>query len=213
MQFGGFLNYATTATGVQIGILNIAKEFDGASVGFLSLYGNGRKNIDVRYSDAGFTDIGITTGTHRVYNMAIFGYNTSFDRNVYRFGLGVGLEKNINDSFKKIESEKLFVNQEFTVLHHFEEEWSKKTNMIFSYNYIVGNSFASGLSLYGGPSYNIQVTRVNTANDYTWYSLWDPTWKGRQYRMWVGFTVGLRFFEQKNLPLINHYDFDFGRDW
>lgn len=212
MQFGGLLNYSTTARGVQIGIINIAKEFEGASYGFFSLYGNGRKNFDVRYSDAGFTDIGITTGTHRVYNMAIFGYNTSFDRNVYRFGVGVGLEKNINDSFRKIESDHLFVNQEFTVLHHFEENWSKNTNLIFSYKYMVGNRFNSGLSLYGGPSYNIQVTRVNPANDYTWYSLWSPEWNGRQYRMWVGFTVGVRFFKQKNLPLLNEYDFDYGWD-
>lgn len=213
VQFGGLFNYATKATGVQIGLLNIAKDFEGASVGLFSLYGNGRKNFDVRYSDAGFTDIAITTGTHRVYNMAILGYNTSLDRNVYRVGLGVGLEKNINDSFKKIDSEHLFVNQEFTVLHHFEEDWSKKTNLIFSYKYMVGNRFNSGLSLYGGPSYNIQVTRVNSANDYTWYSLWDPTWNGRQYRMWVGFTVGVRFFKQKNLPLLDDYDFEYERNW
>lgn len=213
MQFGGIFNYATTATGVQVGLINIAKEFEGAPIGLLSLYGNGRKNIDVRYSDAGFTDIGITTGTYRVYNMAILGYNTSLDRNVYRFGLGVGLEKNINDSFKKIESEQLFVNQEFTVLHHFEEEWSRKTNLIFSYKYMLGYRFNSGASLYGGPSYNIQVTRVNTANDYTWYSLWDPSWKGRQYRMWVGFTVGIRFFKQKDLPLLDDYNFSYENDW
>jgi len=213
LQIGGLLNYATNAAGVQVGLINIAKEFEGASVGFLSLYGNGRKNIDIRYSDAGFTDIGITTGTHRIYNMAIFGYNTSLDRNVYRVGVGVGLEKNINDSFKKVESDQLFVNQELTVLHHFEEEWSRKTNLIFSYKYLVGNRFASGLSLYGGPSYNIQVTRVNSANDYTWYSLWDPTWKGRQYRFWVGFTVGIRFFKQKNLPLLDNYHFNVEREW
>jgi hypothetical protein len=213
LQIGGLFNYATEATGMQIGLINIAKEFEGASIGALSLYSNGRKNFDVRYSDAGFTDLGITTGTHRVYNMAVLGYNTSLDRNVYRFGLGVGLEKNINDSFRRIESDQLFVNQEFSVLHHFEEDWSKLTNLIFSYRYAVGKRFGNGLSLYGGPTYNIQVTRVNSANDYTWYSLWSPEWKGRQYRMWVGFTVGIRFFKQKNLPLLDDYDFDFENDW
>jgi len=213
MQFGGLINYATNATGVQVGLINIAKEFEGAPVGMFSIYGNGRKNIDMRYSDAGFTDLALTTGTYRVYNMAIFGYNTSLDRNVYRIGFGIGLEKNINDSFKKIESEQLFVNQEFTALHHFEEDWSRKTNLIFSYKYMLGYRFASGASVYGGPSYNIQVTRVNSANDYTWYSLWDPTWKGRQYRMWVGFTFGVRLFKQKDLPLLDDYDFSYENDW
>jgi len=167
----------------------------------------------MRFSDAGFTDFGITTGTHRVYNTAIFGYNPFLNRDVYRFGLAVGLEKNINDSFRKIESERLFVNQELSVLHHFEEEWSKKTNLIFSYKYLLGYRFASGASIYGGPSYNIQVTRVNTANDYTWYSLWSPEWKGRQYRFWVGFTAGIRLFKQKNLPLLDDYDFEFSKEW
>ncbi len=213
LQVSGILNAAQTANGMQIGLINFAKEFNGASIGFLSLYGNGRKNIDMRISDAGFTDFAITTGTHRVYNSAIFGYNSFLDRDVYRFGLAVGLEKNINDSFRKVESEKLFVNQEFSVLHHFEEEWTKKTNLIFSYKYMLGYRFASGASIYGGPSYNIQVTRVNTANDYTWYSLWSPEWKGRQYRFWVGFTAGIRLFKQKNLPLLDDYDFEFGRDW
>ncbi len=201
MQIAGF-NFAEKATGLQIGILNIAKEFEGAPIGVLSLYGNGRYNIDARMSDAGFVDFGLTTGTHRVYNMAMFGYNTALDRDVYRIGVGVGLEKNIQDSFEKIESTTLFVNQEFTVHHVFEGDWDRTLNFIYSYKYMVGNRFGNGLSLYGGPSINMQVTRVNGSNDYTWYSLWSPERKGREYQFWVGFTVGVRVFKQKNLPLL-----------
>lgn len=206
LQFAG-VNFAETATGLQIGILNIAKEFEGAPIGILSLYGNGRYNVDARMSDAGFVDFGFTTGTHRVYNMAMFGYNTSLDRDVYRIGLGVGLEKNIQDSFEKIESTTLFVNQEFSVHHVFEDEWDRTLNFIYSYKYMVGNRFGNGLSLYGGPSLNMQVTRVNGSNDYSWYSFWSPSRKGREYQFWVGFTVGLRVFKQKNLPLLDD-DFD-----
>jgi hypothetical protein len=206
LQFAGF-NFAETATGLQIGILNIAKEFEGAPIGVLSLYGNGRYNIDTRFSDAGFVDFGFTTGTHRVYNMAMFGYNTALDRDVYRIGFAVGLEKNIQDSFEKIESKTLFVNQEFSVHHVFEDDWDRTLNYIFSYKYMVGNRFGNGLSLYGGPSINMQVTRVNNANDYSWYSLWSPERKGRDYQFWVGFTVGVRLFKQMDLPLLeDEYD-------
>ncbi len=210
------VNIAEEAVGLQVGIINIAKEFQGAPVGLLSIYGNGRKNFDVRFSDAGFTEIGITTGTYRVYNAFLFGYNTLLDRNVYRLGLAIGLEKNIQDSFENIESTTLFVNQEFSVHHHFEGEWSKTKNRIYTYKYLVGNRFANGLSLYGGPSINMQVTRVDESNDYTWYSLWSPERKGRQYRFWVGLTIGIRLLHQKDLPLISD-DFDndwgWGRDW
>lgn len=215
LQFGG-INIAKKALGLQIGILNVAKEFEGAPVGILSIYGNGRKNIDFRFSDGGFTELGITTGTYRVYNSFLIGYNTLLDREVYRIGLAVGLEKNIQDSFEDIESTTLFVNQEFSFHHVFEGEWTKRKNRMISYKYMLGNRFGSGLSVYGGPSLNMQVTRVDEADDYTWYSLWSPTRKGKQYRFWMGFTVGVRLFHQKNLPLISDNfdnDWGWGRDW
>ncbi len=215
LQFAG-INVAEEAIGLQIGIINIAKEFQGVPVGFLSIYGNGRKNIDVRFSDAGFTEFGITTGTYRVYNSFLFGYNTLLDREVYRLGLAIGLEKNIQDSFENFESTTLFVNQEFSMHQHFEGDWSGNKNRIYSYKYLLGNRFGNGMSIYGGPSLNMQVTRVDEANDYTWYSLWSPTRKGRQYRFWVGLTAGIRLFHQKNLPLLDDEfdnDWGWGRDW
>lgn len=201
LQFGG-MNISTESTGLQVGIINYAKEFTGVPVGLISYYGNGRKNFDLRYSDAGFTEVGINLGTYRVYNMLLLGYNTTLDRNVYRVGLAVGLEKNIEDSFENIHSSTLFVNQEFSMTHHFEENWSRQKNRIYSYKFLVGNRFSSGFSLYGGPTLNMQVTRLDESSDYTWYSLWSPDWKGRQYRFWVGFTVGVRLLKQKNLPLL-----------
>jgi hypothetical protein len=197
LQFAGLLNASQKATGLQIGLINYAKEFDGVPIGFISYYGNGRKNIDVRFSDGGFTDLGITLGTHRVYNSAIFGYNPLLDRDVYRVGIAVGLEKNISDSFRKWENETMYVNQEFSILHHFEDEWREDLNLIYSYKFLLGKRLSNGLSIYGGPSFNAQVTRVSDANDYTWYSLWSPERKGRQYRFWVGFTAGIRLFKQQ----------------
>ena len=81
---------------------------------------------------------------------------------------------------------------------------------------MIGNRFGNGLSIYGGPNLNMQVTKVDEASDYTWYSLWSPNRKGKQYRFWVGATIGIRIFHQKNLPLISdNFDSDWGwsRDW
>lgn len=196
LQFAGLFNASKKATGLQIGLINYANEFEGVPIGFISYYGNGRKNVDVRFSDGGFTDIGLTLGTHRVYNSVIFGYNTLLDRDVYRVGLAVGLEKNVTDSFENWKNETAYVNQEFSVLHHFENKWREDLNLIYSYKFLLGKRFSNGFSIYGGPSFNAQVTRVADANDYTWYSLWSPERKGRQYRFWVGFTAGIRLFKQ-----------------
>ncbi|SMO66848.1 hypothetical protein [Gracilimonas mengyeensis] len=213
LQFAGFLNASQTAKGLQIGVINIAKEFEGVPIGLISLYGNGRKNMDVRYSDGGFTDIGITLGTYRVYNAAILGYNTSLDRDVYRVGMAVGLEKNIQDAFENWNDKSMYVNQEFSVLHHFEDEWSDKLNLLYSYKYHIGKRFSSGFSIYGGPTFNMLVSRVDGASDYSWYSLWSPKWKGRDYRFWVGFTAGIRLFKQKEMKRFRNEFQSWDIDW
>lgn len=213
LQFAGLLNASKKATGLQIGLINYADEFEGVPIGLISYYGNGRKNIDLRFSDGGFTDIGLTLGTHRVYNSAIFGYNTLLDRDVYRVGLSIGLEKNITDSFKNWQNETVFVNQELSVLHHFEDKWREDLNLIYSYKFMLGKRFTDGFSIYGGPSINAQVTRVENADDYTWYSLWSPERKGRQYRFWVGFTAGIRLFKQEApKPFKGEFN-DWEMDW
>lgn len=219
LQFAGLLNASEKAMGVQIGFINLAKEFEGVPVGFISLYGNGRKNLDVRYSETGFTDVGLTLGTYRVYNTAIFGYNTRLNRDVYRVGLGIGVEKNIREAFPNWKNESFFVNQEFTILHHFEEEWSRDLNLQYSYKYHLGKRFGNGFSIYGGPSVNMLVSRVPGSADYPLYNFWSPEWKGRDYQFWVGFTAGIRLFKQKKMgPLnistyeINKYD-DWEIDW
>ena len=78
---------------------------------------------------------------------------------------------------------------------------------------MIGKRFGNGMSIYGGPSVNMQVTRVNEASDYTWYSMWSPTRKGRQYRFWVGLTAGIRLFKQKDLPLMKDSWNDWSDEW
>lgn len=213
VQVSSLLNVSMEATGLQFGLLNFANNFEGMPIGLVSLYGNGRKNVDFRVSDTGFIDYGFTTGTHRVYNMALIGVHAGLDRNVYRIGWAIGLEKNIQDGFERFESDSWFVNQEFNVMHHFEENWKRDTNLIFSYKYLIGKRFGSGFSAYGGPTFNAQASRVGGSNDYTWYSLWSPTNKGLQYRFWVGITAGVRLFKQKDLPRIDNYRVDYNYDF
>ncbi|PWN05995.1 hypothetical protein [Rhodohalobacter mucosus] len=196
------INIAETASGVQIGLINLAREFEGAPVGLISLYGNGRKNVDFRFSDGGFTDIGINLGTYRVYNMLFAGYNPLLTRDVYRVGVAVGMEKPLSDAFRNMTDSSLFINQELSYTHHIEGSWSWDKNGIWSYKYLLGKRFGNGLSLYAGPTFNLQIVRtsIEGANEYTWYSFWSPSGHGRDYRFWVGFTTGIRIFKQEVVP-------------
>lgn len=211
LQFSG-LNLSRRSEGLQIGLINLAREFEGMPVGLFSLYGNGRKNIDLRTSDAGFTEAGLNLGTYRVSNMLIFGFNNALDRDVYRIGWSLGLEKNIKDVFKNAKNEDWYVNQELSVVRNFENEidFDQSTNLIWSFKYLFGKRFSQGFSVYGGPTLNMQVTRVDAAQDYTWYSLWSPERKGRQYRFWVGFNFGMRLFKQK---VVEPIDYEWHNSW
>ncbi|MFN1833826.1 hypothetical protein AB2B38_001085 [Balneola sp. MJW-20] len=209
LQFAS-VNLSGTAEGLQIGLVNIAREFEGMPIGLLSLYGNGRKNIDLRFTDAGFTEVGLNLGTYRVSNMIIFGYNNSLSRDIYRLGWAIGYEKNIKDVFKNASNEDYYITQELSIVRNFERkiDFDQETNLIWSYKYLFGKKFGSGLSVYGGPSLNMQVSRISGSSDYTWYSLWSPERKGRQYRFWIGFNLGIRIFKQKTLEPINDFYWD-----
>ncbi|MDX1591220.1 MAG: hypothetical protein R3283_04620 [Balneolaceae bacterium] len=196
------INIAQTASGMQIGLINFASEFEGLPVGLISLYGNGRKNVDFRFSDGGFTDIGLNLGTYRVYNMLFAGYNPLLDRDVYRVGVAIGMERRMSDVFRKMSDTDWFINQEISYAHHIEGSWSWDKNGIWSYKYLLGKRYGNGFSLYAGPTLNMQIVRtsIEGANEYTWYSFWSPSGHGRDYRFWVGFTAGVRIFKQETVP-------------
>ena len=196
----GTLNYSTDIQGVQIGLVNFGNHIEGVPIGFLSYYSNGRKNFDIRAMDAGFTDIGINLGTYRVYNMILLGYNTSLPSDVYRIGWAIGAEQTVEDIFPNWANPDYYVNKELTIQHHFEGDFDRKLNLLWSYKYNLGKYIGDNFSIYAGPSLNMLVSRVDGSDDYTWYSIWSPSRKGRQYRFWVGATLGIRFFKQKRLP-------------
>jgi hypothetical protein len=196
----GALNFSREVSGMQIGLINLAEDMTGAPIGLFSLYGNGRKNLDLRIHDAGFTEVGLNLGTYRVNNMLIFGYNQFIPDPVYRIGWAIGVEQRASDHYPRMRSDDYYLNREFSITHQFEGDYDKTLNLIYSYRHSIGKHFGNGFSIYAGPSFNMMVSRVDNSDTYTWYSLWSPTRKGRQYRFWIGATFGIRFFKQKRLP-------------
>ena len=212
IQLGG-INITKEINGLQVGLINLGENIEGAPVGLISLYKNGRHNVDVRFSDAGFTDVGLNLGTHRVYNMVFFGFNPLLE-DVYRVGWSIGVERRFDDIFYNANNaDDLFIDQEFSITHQFTDELDGGLDFIFSYKYLFGKYFGENFAIYGGPSLNAQITRNPEANEYTWYSIWSPDRNGRQYRFWIGATVGIRFFKQKRLETFNTRDWNFSDEW
>jgi len=181
----GVVNVAGEAHGIQIGVINYADDMDGVPVGLISYVKNGRKNLDVWASDGGFTNVGLKLGTYHIYNMISIGINPLLNRNVWQVGWSIGGLR---------EHHNYFVYNDFSIFHINEESWSDVVNNIYKYRLLYGTEIGDGLALYGGPTFDMQISREEGSNDYTWYSLYSASPKGREFRFWIGLTAGLQIF-------------------
>jgi hypothetical protein len=195
LMISGVGNFSKSATGVQVGLINIAGEFEGLPVGLISLYGNGRKNIDVWASDGGFTNIGLKLGTRHIYNMISVGFNPLItDRDVWTLGWTIGGYETLDVVWENPNLAGYFHHSDFTIRKISEDGWTSDLNWLYSYRYMLGKDIGNNLAVYAGPALNLLISRAAGNSDYTWYSLIDGRRAGRDYRFWVGFTVGFQIF-------------------
>ncbi len=197
IQFAGVANIAETGQGVQIGLFNTAREFEGIPVGLISYYGNGRKNLDVWFTDGGFTHLGMNLGMHDIYNKLSVGFNPFIpDRNVWALSWSIGTYRTLEEAWNRPKLQDYFSTHDFTIQRIFDDKWSSTTNAIFSYKYLLGKNLTSKTSLYVGPSLNLQISKQPGNSDYTWYNITESAREDRDVRFWVGFTAGVRLFGQ-----------------
>lgn len=181
----GNLNISEQMQGIQIGLVNYAKDMEGVPVGLISYYNNGRKNIDIWTSDAGFTNFGVKLGTDEVYNMVSIGYNPALNRDVWQLGWSIGRLHEYRNHF-------LFTD--FSIFKINESNWTEDLNTLFKYRLQFGKELGEGFNMYGGPTFNMLISRVDESSDYTWYRIFDFGAKGRDYVFWIGYSFGIQLF-------------------
>ncbi len=181
----GNINIADEMQGIQLGIVNYAKDMEGVPVGLISYYENGRTNIDVWTSDAGFTNFGIKLGTPEVYNMISIGFNPALNRDVWQVGWSIG---------RLHEYETHFLYTDFSIYKINEKKWTKDLNSLFKYRILFGKELFNGMDIYGGPTINMLISRVDGSSDYSWYRIHDFGAKGRTYTFWIGYALGFELF-------------------
>jgi hypothetical protein len=195
VQVAGLFNVADMGQGIQVGVFNFARDFEGVPVGLISLYGNGRRNLDVWAADGGFMHLGFKTGTHSIYNMISIGYNpTITDRDVWALGWTIGAHRPLEEVWENERFTGYFLNQDLSIQHIQDGDFNEGLNHLYSYRYLLGKYFSNDFSMYAGPTINMMVSKNANNDDYTWYSIHDMTRKGRDYKFWVGFTLGMQLF-------------------
>jgi hypothetical protein len=195
IQISGLVNGAYRATGVQIGVINFAREFQGIPVGLISAYGNGRHNIDIWTTDGGFSHIGLKLGTRHIYNMVSLGYNPLITgRDVWSWGWTIGSYRDLAERWNDPRYEGYFSKSDFSIQNIQEGRAAISLDNLFTYRFLLGKDFTGGFKMYAGPTLNLLISKQEEANEYTWYSILSGTTRDRGWRVWVGLTIGMQFF-------------------
>ncbi|MCC5940580.1 MAG: hypothetical protein JJU37_03495 [Balneolaceae bacterium] len=194
-QVSGLANMAYRVRGAQIGLFNFAHDFEGIPIGLISYYNNGRHNLDVWMSDAGFQNIGLKLGTRDIYNMVSLGFNPFLrDRDVWTLGWTIGTYKPLDEAWENSRYEGFFRMRDFSIQNVQEGRFSTRLNSIYSFRYLIGRDLAGGFGLYAGPSFNLLLSREARSNEYAWYSILRGERGGSDFTLWVGFSIGFQFF-------------------
>jgi hypothetical protein len=198
LQISGFLNYAARMEGVQIGVLNLARDFEGVPLGLISLYGNGRKNLDIWVNEAGFVHAGFKTGTEEVYNMISVGYNPAItDRDVLSLGWTIGRHRSLTEAWNRPGLDDYFVNADLSftkIVEGDDLDNIDKLNNLFTWRYLMGRTFGDNFSVYAGPSLNVLVSEDARNDDYTAYTIFERSTSDYDVKGWIGFTFGMQLF-------------------
>ncbi len=181
----GAVNYTRYGQGIQFGAINYGRNFEGVPVGLISYYKDGRREMDLWTSDGGFTNIGLKLGTDEIYNMISIGYNPSLQNDVWQLGWSIGRLHEHNNYFHYTDFSYYKIN---------EGDWTKDLNSILKYRILFGKDFGRGLQLYGGPTFNLMISKLDSSDQYTWYRLFDFGAKGRDYVFWIGYSFGVELF-------------------
>ena len=111
-------------------------------VGLISLYGNGRKNIDIWGDELGFVSAGLKTGTIANHNLLSFGFNPAItDRDVFQLAWHVGRIKTLDEAWNRPSLDRYFVKRDwsFTVLVDGDRDLVDRNHLI-RYRYLLGGS-------------------------------------------------------------------------
>ncbi len=181
----GMANIVDKGQGIQFGLMNYGSEFEGMPIGLISYYQDGRKNIDLWGTETGFTNVGFKLGTQEVYNMISVGFNPFLNRDVWQIGWSIG---------RLHEYDKYDLYSDFSYFKINEGGWTKDLNSLFKYRLLFGKELNKNFNIYGGPTLNMLICRLQESSDYAPYRMFDIEAKGRQYIFWIGATLGVELF-------------------
>lgn len=205
-QVSSLLNVGKKVNGFQIGLINVSDTITGMPIGLLNIVKHGYNKVEFAGSETLFANFSLKLGARSFYNIFHAGIRWD-DREIqengttrtgrfsswglgYGFGTVIGLGRNT------------LVNFELEAIHINElESWTDELNLLNQarLTFDVRTGPRSGLSLFGGPVFNLMISRRYDPETGTYGSnimpetFYDETHNGTNVKMWTGFVAGIRF--------------------
>lgn len=205
-QVSSLLNVGKKVDGFQIGLINVSDTITGMPIGLLNIVKHGYNKVEFAGSETLFANFSLKLGARSFYNIFHAGIrwdDRQFEENgtlrTGRFsswGLGYGFGSVIDLGRNTL------VNFELEAIHINElESWTKELNLLNQarLTFDVSTGPRSRMSLFGGPVFNLMISRRYDAETGTYGSnimpetFYDETHNGTNVKMWTGFIAGIRF--------------------
>ena len=146
LQFG-FLNYGGTVHGTQLGVVSIAKELQGVSFGFFKFVGNGVLKPLVWTSDTSYINVGLKTGTRRLFGILGMGLHPLGELPYASTLLGLGVFFGFSPGWLEID----LVRQQL----HTGVRLSQLIGSVNKLRVTLGLRIAKQFSIFIGPTLNV----------------------------------------------------------
>ena len=188
----GAINYARRLKGVQIGLINVVGEDNGAiPIGLINIVKGGHYELELVSGEAIHTNLNYKMGVEHFYTIFKLGWSTYKNNEVYSVGIGFGGIVTLAEKHKMsidLSTSQIIYNDDWNT-----EEDNYLTKLDLNYKLSLGEH----VSLVAGPSFNFYVSEVMVDDSYGTlripYDAHTIINENSQEWMWVGFNAGVAY--------------------
>ncbi len=154
IQISGIANVASKVEGLQVGLINIADENNGAAIGLISIdksYGAGM----MAWTDEQlFINAGLRTGTRKLYNLLFLGVRPD-EKPYLSVGSGLGTRFAMNDNFSlDIDATAQYILQQTELnSNDFNHHFQSRLRVLADFR------ITREFGIFAGPTFNTTVSK------------------------------------------------------
>lgn len=193
VQISGILNRTDVLSGVQFGVINIADTIQkGVQVGLINIVKNGYKTMEVEFNESFYANLNYKMGTRHLYSIFSLAFKEKGGKKFWAPGFGFGRYWELGGrAGLNLDALHYLVNE--------DEWWTNELNILNKVKVNGSWRMAKNVTVYGGFSLNVLVSRIkNTEGEttgsllHTPHSFYDELHNNTRVIIYPGINAGIR---------------------